>query len=67
MIKLRNIGTVDQVVRLVLGVALIACVFVGPQTPWGWVGLIPFVTAFVRFCPAYWLVGVRTCAMPQPK
>jgi hypothetical protein len=63
MIKLRNVGTVDRVIRLILGIALIAIVFVGPQTPWGWLGLIPLATAFGRFCPAYWLMGTRTCAV----
>ena len=40
----------------------IACVFVGPQTPWGWVGLVPLLTGLVRFCPAYTLLGFNSCA-----
>lgn len=59
--SLRNIGSVDQVVRIVIGAALISLVFWGPQTNWGWVGLIPLVTAFVSFCPLYRLMGVSTC------
>jgi len=39
----------------------IAMVCVGPQTPWGWVGLVPLLTASVKFCPAYRLFGFRTC------
>lgn len=65
MFKLKNIGTVDRTVRIVLGVALLALVFVGPQTPWGWLGLVPLLTAFVSFCPAYWIFGVRSCAAPD--
>lgn len=61
----RNIGTVDRTVRIALGLLLIALVFVGPQTPWGWIGLVPLVTAFVGFCPAYRLLGIRTCAAPK--
>ncbi|MBN8892008.1 MAG: hypothetical protein BGP12_13220 [Rhodospirillales bacterium 70-18] len=59
-----NIGTIDRVLRLVIGVVLIALVFVGPQTPWGWLGLIPLATAAFRFCPLYSLLGMNTCAKP---
>jgi membrane-associated protease RseP (regulator of RpoE activity) len=61
----KNVGTVDRVIRIVLGLALIALVFVGPQTPWGWIGVIPLVTGFVSFCPAYRLLGVRTCKLTE--
>lgn len=56
-----NVGSIDRVARLVVGAALIALVFVGPQTPWGWIGVIPVVTALAGFCPAYRLFGIRTC------
>ena len=55
-----NIGTIDRILRIAVGVALLAIVFVGPQTPWGWIGLVPLLTAFVGFCPAYRLLGIRT-------
>ncbi len=61
MIKLRNVGSVDQALRLLIGALLIACVFVGPQAAWGWIGIVPIFTALFRFCPAYWLVGIKTC------
>lgn len=57
----RNIGAADRVIRLIIGAALIALVFVGPKTPWGWVGLIPIVTALITWCPPYQLLGLRTC------
>lgn len=57
-----NVGTLDRALRVVIGLVLIACVFVGPQTPWGWVGLVPLLTGLVRFCPAYLLIGVNSCA-----
>lgn len=56
-----NIGTIDKVVRLIAGAVLIALVFVGPQTPWGFIGIIPILTALVGFCPAYRLLGIGTC------
>jgi hypothetical protein len=60
MLKL-NIGNADRALRVIVGLALIALVFVGPQTPWGWLGVIPLVTGLVRFCPLYTLLGVNTC------
>jgi hypothetical protein len=56
-----NVGGIDRVLRAVLGVVLIALVFVGPQTPWGWIGLVPLLTAVVRFCPLYPILGISTC------
>ena len=56
-----NIGTVDRVLRAVIGVVLIALVFVGPKTLWGWVGLVPLATAVVGWCPLYALLGIKTC------
>ena len=64
---MKNVGTIDRVVRVVLGVALLAMVFVGPQTPWGWIGLVPLITALVGFCPAYKLVGLSTCPLDTRK
>jgi hypothetical protein len=47
--------------RIVLGLGLIAIVFVGPQTPWGWVGVVPLLTGLFGTCPLYTLLGFRTC------
>lgn len=47
-----NVGTIDRALRAIVGLVLIALVFVGPQTPWGWIGLVPLLTAVVGFCPA---------------
>ncbi|MCS6781406.1 MAG: DUF2892 domain-containing protein [Geminicoccaceae bacterium] len=56
-----NVGTVDRAIRGLVGILLILMVFVGPQTPWGWIGIIPLVTAIVGFCPAYKIFGLSTC------
>ena len=56
----KNMGGIDRILRGIVGVILIALVFVGPQTPWGWIGLIPLVTAFVSFCPAYFPFNFST-------
>ena len=57
----KNVGNTDRAVRIILGIGLIALVFVGPQTVWGWVGVIPLLTAFVGSCPLYSLIGVNSC------
>jgi ABC-type polysaccharide/polyol phosphate export permease len=58
----RNVGTLDRILRVIVGVILIALVFVGPKTAWGWIGVIPLATAFIGFCPAYRLLGICTSA-----
>ncbi len=60
-----NVGTIDRVIRVVLGLVLIALVFVGPQTPWGWVGVIPLVTGLISNCPLYSILGLSTCPMKK--
>ena len=61
----KNVGIVDRSLRAIAGVVLIALVFVGPQTPWGWIGLIPLATALIGWCPAYRLLGIRTCPIAK--
>lgn len=61
----KNVGTIDRVLRVVVGLILIALVFVGPQTPWGWIGLILIGTAAIGWCPAYRLLGMRTCPVEK--
>jgi hypothetical protein len=56
-----NVGTIDKVIRIVAGLALISIVFVGPQTPWGWIGIVPLATALLSFCPLYAVIGMNTC------
>ena len=58
---MKNVGTVDKVIRIILGMVLLALVFVGPQTPWGWIGIIPLATGLIGFCPLYSVLGINTC------
>lgn len=62
-----NAGTVDRIIRVVLGLGLISLAFVGPQTPWGWLGLIPIGTALMGWCPLYSLLGINTCGIKAAK
>ena len=57
----KNVGSLDRGARIVVGLVLIALVFVGPKTPWGWIGLLPLTTGIIRWCPAYLPLGLRTC------
>ena len=56
-----NVGSLDRLLRIVVGLGLISLVFVGPHTPWGWIGLGLIASAVTRFCPAYTLLGIKTC------
>ncbi|MFA5955020.1 DUF2892 domain-containing protein [Hyphomicrobium sp.] len=56
-----NVGELDRILRVVVGLILLSLVFVGPKTLWGLVGLLPLLTGLARFCPAYEVAGVRTC------
>jgi hypothetical protein len=58
----KNVGSLDRILRIIVGLGLLSLVFVGPQTPWGWLGLIPLLTGFVSFCPAYRVLGMNTCS-----
>jgi hypothetical protein len=56
-----NVGGIDRILRVVAGLLLLSLVFIGPQSLWGLVGLIPLGTALLGFCPAYRLLGIDTC------
>ena len=56
-----NVGNSDRILRILAGLVLISLVFVGPKTVWGWVGLVPLITGFIRWCPAYTLFGLNSC------
>ncbi len=57
----RNVGRMDRIARIVIGIGLIALVYVGPKTSLGWIGLIPLITGIIGNCPAYSLFGFSTC------
>ncbi len=57
----RNEAIWDRAARVVLGLVVLSLVFVGPQTWWGLLGLVPLLTGLVGYCPLYQLVGLNTC------
>ena len=56
-----NEGGIDRALRVIVGLAVLSLAFVGPRTPWGYVGLVPLLTGLVGFCPLYALLGINTC------
>ena len=57
-----NVGGLDRILRIVAGLILIALVFVGPKSVWGWVGIVPLLTGLIGWCPPYAIFGFSTCA-----
>lgn len=56
-----NIHPIERAVRVLVGLALISLVFMGPMTPWGWLGVVPLATGLIGWCPPYALLGISTC------
>lgn len=57
-----NVGTIDRILRVVVGLGLLSLAFIGPKTPLGYIGLVPLLTAGIGFCPLYRLLGLSTTA-----
>ena len=55
-----NVGGIDRILRIVVGLALIALALTGTVGVWGWIGIVPLATGLFKFCPAYTLLGVNT-------
>jgi cadmium resistance protein CadD (predicted permease) len=56
-----NVGSTDRLIRVVVGVALIAAAVTGYIGMWGYIGIVPILTGTLRFCPAYMPFGISTC------
>ena len=56
-----NEHPVERVLRVVIGLVLLALVFVGPKTMWGLIGVVPLATGLLGSCPLYTLFGMSTC------
>ena len=60
-----NVGGIDKVLRIVAGIALIAMAAMGVVGAWGFIGIVPLVTGLIGRCPAYTLLGIKTCPMQK--
>ncbi len=56
----KNIGKAERIARVVLGVGVLSLAFVGPQSPWAYLGFLPLVTGLLGWCPPYALLGIGT-------
>jgi hypothetical protein len=63
----RNEHTVDRGLRIVLGLGLLSLAVAGPQTPWGYVGLVPLLTGLLGSCPLNTVFGLSTCPIAKPR
>lgn len=57
----KNVGGIDRILRIVVGLVLIALAITGVFSPWGWIGVVPLATAAIGWCPAYLPFGIKTC------
>jgi hypothetical protein len=60
-----NVGGVDRALRIAVGLALIGLALAGQIGVWGWLGIVPLATGTFKFCPAYGMFGMNTCAMKK--
>jgi len=58
-----NEHVLERAGRVILGLILVSLVFVGPQTAWGWIGIVPILTGLSGYCPLYHIMGIDTCSM----
>ena len=60
-----NEGTLDRVLRVLLGLALLGLTVTGTIGAWGWIGVVPLLTAALGWCPLYRVLGINTCSVQR--
>ena len=60
-----NVGGIDKILRIVVGIALISMAALGVVGVWGWIGVVPLLTGLFGVCPAYLLLGANTCPVKK--
>ena len=60
-----NVGGIDRILRIIVGIVLIALTLMGTIGVWGWIGIVPLVTGLFKFCPLYSVLGMNTCPMKK--
>ena len=60
-----NEGNLDRALRVIAGAGILSLAFIGPQTVWGYVGLVPLITGLVGYCPLYSMLGLSTCPVKR--
>jgi hypothetical protein len=60
-----NVGGIDRILRAVIGLGLIALTLAGTIGVWGWIGVVPLLTAALGFCPLYTMLGFSSCPIKK--
>jgi hypothetical protein len=61
----KNIGGIERSIRTVAGLGILSLAFIGPQTAWAYLGIIPLITGLTGYCPPYAMLGIKTCKSCQ--
>ena len=56
-----NIGSIERILRIVIGLALVAATAMGQLPVWGYIGIVPLATGLMGWCPPYAIFGISTC------
>lgn len=60
-----NVGGIDRILRIVIGLVLIGLTVTGTIGAWGWLGIVPLATGAIGWCPPYAMLGWNTCSMKK--
>ena len=60
-----NVGGIDRIARILVGLTLIGLTLAGQIGVWGWIGILPLVTGAFGFCPPYAIFGINTCSLQK--
>ena len=60
-----NVGGIDRILRIVIGLALIGLTLTGTIGMWGWLGVVPLATGLIGWCPPYAMLGWNTCGVKK--
>ena len=63
----KNEGKWDRILRVTAGLGVLSMAFVGPQTVWAYIGIVPILTGLMGWCPFYTLLGINTCGLKKPE
>jgi hypothetical protein len=62
-----NEGNLDRTLRIVFGIFIFSLLFWGPKSSWAYIGIIPFITGVIGYCPLYSILGFNTCPLREKK
>jgi membrane protein implicated in regulation of membrane protease activity len=60
-----NVGGIDRMLRIVLGLVLIGLTVTGNVGVWGWLGVVLLATGAIGWCPPYAIFGFNTCSVKK--